>query len=83
MLSMSKEKFQSVCSRYASLLILSDDAAEALSFAQELLEAEADEVKKHEPAATTTISRLESAAHELFDIRSAIAAEEFKEPAQK
>lgn len=76
-LSMTEQEFKSVCNRFSSLLILKDDAEEALAFAQELLEAEIDAVKKREPSATTTIQRLEAAAHELEDLKSAIAGDEF------
>lgn len=76
-LSMTEQEFKSVCNRFSSLLILKDDAQEALAFAEELLEAELDAVKKREPTATTTIQRLETAAHELASLRNAVANEEF------
>lgn len=76
-LSMTEQEFKSVCNRFSSLLILKDDAEEALAFAQELLEAEIDAVRKREPSATTTIQRLEAAVYEMSDLRNAVASEEF------
>ena len=83
MLSLTKEKYQAVCSSFSSLLVLNDDAEEALSFAVALLEAEAAAVRKNEPAATVTIHQLEAAAQELRVICSDISSESFYNPDAK
>ena len=78
MLAMTEAKYKAVCSRYSSLLVLNDDAEEALNFARELLEEEAAAVRKNEPTATTTIAQLEAAARELQCICDDIANEAFR-----
>lgn len=65
-MSISKEKFDEIKSRYSTLLILEADPIEALSFVHDLLCAEADAIKENEPYATVSIKRLESAAYEVF-----------------
>lgn len=76
-LSMTEQEFKSVCNRFSSLLILKDDAEEALAFAEELLNAEIDAIKKREPSATATIQQLEAASYEMAGLKNAIANEEF------
>lgn len=65
-MSISKEKFDEVKSRYSTLLILEADPIEALNFVHDILCAEADAIKEKEPYATASIKRLESAAYEVF-----------------
>lgn len=76
---MSKEAYDEIVSRYASLLLTEDDAADALDFAHDILNAEADALKEKCPYATGTIYRLESAAHEAFVLSLDIADEDFSE----
>lgn len=76
---MSKETYQKIVSRYASLLLTEDDAVDALDFAHDLLNAEADAIKEKEPYATRTVDELESAAFRLNDLASDIDNEDFSE----
>lgn len=75
----TKGKFEEICKKYSSLLVVEGDVAEALNFVQELLEAEADALKNVEPEATASIDRLNAAAYEVFDIQGDIENEEFQE----
>lgn len=75
----SKEKFQEICQKHSTLLVLDSDATEALSFVQELLEAEADAIKAVEPEATNSIDRLNAAAYEVFSISGDMDNEVFSE----
>lgn len=75
----TRKKFEEICKRHSSLLVLEDDAAAALEFVQELLEAEADAVKEREPDATASINRLNEAAYEVFNIFSEVENEEFED----
>lgn len=72
-MSITKEKLDEIRKRYRSLLVLDADAEEALNFAHDLLEAEADAVKAQEPYAVNTIQRLEAAAYEVFSLAQEIA----------
>lgn len=74
---MTKQKFDEIKKRHSTLLILDDDASEALEFVQELLEAEADALKEKCAYATRSIAETESAAHQVFDMRREIDEEEF------
>ncbi len=69
---MARQKFDEIAGKHNTLLVVDSDAAEALEFVQELLEAEADALKEKCAYATKTIDRMESAAHEVFDIRQEI-----------
>lgn len=75
----TKEKFEEIRKKYSGLLILNGDVVDALNFVQDLLEAEADATKEHEPCAITSIDRLNVAAYEVFSICNEIANEEFEE----
>lgn len=79
MLYMTKEKFEEICEKYPSLLVVKGDVSEALNFVQDLLEAEADALKEREPHAVKTIERLNQAAYEVFDVLNDIEGEEFLE----
>jgi len=76
---MSKETYQKIVSRYASLLLTEDDAVDALDFAHDILKAEAVALIEKCPYATRTIDRLEEAAHEAFQLAGDVANEEFSE----
>lgn len=78
-MTMTKEKFEEIKSKYPLLLVMEDDAARAFEFVQEMLEAEAEAIKIAEPYATSTISRLETAAREVYDIEADVEAEAFSE----
>jgi len=73
----TKEQFDKICKKYNLLLIIDSNVADALSFVQELLEAEADAIKEHEPYAVESIERLNKAAYEIFDLRGGVENEEF------
>jgi hypothetical protein len=77
MLALTKENYKEVCSRYSGLLILSDDAEEALDFARDLLEAELSAMKKKNPTAVATIKALDAAVDQLLEVRNAISDDEF------
>ena len=76
---MSKEAYDEIVCRYSSLLLTEDDAADALDFAHDILNAEADALKEKCPYATGAIDRLESAAHEAFRLSLDISDEDFSE----
>lgn len=76
---MSKETYQKIVKRYSSLLLTEDDAADALDFAHEILNAEADALKEKFPYATRTISDLEAAAFQLSCMGTDIGNGEFSE----
>ena len=76
---MSKQTYDEIVSRYASLLLTEDDAVDALDFAHDLLNAEADALKEKCPYATRTIDDLEAAAFRLSCTASEIGNEEFSE----
>lgn len=73
----TKEKFKEIKGRHNTLLVLEDDADEALTFVRELLEAEADALKVAEPYAVASIKKLEDAAYQVFEMSGDINAEEF------
>ena len=77
MLALTKKNYKEVCSRYNDLLILSDDAEEALDFARDLLKAELTAMKKKNPTAVATIKALDSAVDQLLEVRNAISDDDF------
>lgn len=74
---MTKEKFDEIRRKHSTLLILDDDVDETLEFVQELLEAEADALKEKCAYATKSIAEVESAVHQVFDMRREIDNECF------
>lgn len=76
-MTMTKEKFEEIKIKYPLLLVTEDDAAQAFKFVQEVLEAEAEAIKIAEPYATSAISRLETAAREVYDIGADAEAKAF------
>lgn len=76
---LSKEAYDKIVRRYSSLLLMEDDAVDALDFAHDILNAEADATKEKYPYATRTIDELESAALRLSCMATEIGNEEFSE----
>ncbi len=74
---MTKEKFDEIKRKHSALLVLDEDATEALEFVQELLEAEVDALKEKCAYATRSIAETESAIHQVFDMRHEIGGEQF------
>lgn len=74
---MSEEKLNEIIGRYRTLLVLDGDASEAMRFAQDVLEAEADAIKAREPEATASVDRLDIAAYEVYCIGNDIEDEAF------
>ena len=64
-----KEKFKSILKEHG---IYGEDIQEILYAVQEMLEYVADETKKKEPYATTSIDRLEKAAYEVFSLANGL-----------
>ena len=76
---LSKEAYDEIVRRYSSLLLTEDDAVDALDFAHDILNAEADALKEKVPYATRTIDELESAAFRLSCMATEIGNEDFSE----
>lgn len=76
---MSKQKFNEIKQKHNTLLIMDADVSEALEFVQELLEAEAVALKEKCSYATRSISDMESAAHQVFDVQGEIENEQFED----
>ena len=76
---LSKEAYDKIVRRYSTLILTEDDAVDALDFAHDILNAEADATKEKYPYATRTIDELESAAFRLSCIGTEIDNEEFSE----
>lgn len=75
----TKGKFEEICKKHGTLLIVEEDVAEAFNFVREVLEAEADALKAHEPNATHTIKQLDIAAYEVFSVGQEVENEDFFE----
>ena len=75
----TKAKYEEIKKKYCRLLILEGDDAEALCFVQDLMEAEADAIKEHEPHAYASINRLQEAAYEVFGVCQDIECDEFSD----
>lgn len=76
---LSKEAYDEIVRRYSTLILTEDDAVDALDFAHDILNAEADASKEKYPYATRTIDELESAAFRLSCIGTEIGNEDFSE----
>ena len=74
---LSKEKFNEIKKRYSRLIIVDGDDVDAMDFVCEVMEAEADALKEKEPYAVNTISRIEHAIHEVYEISRDIENEYF------
>lgn len=61
------ENLKEIMSKH--LICSVDEALEAIEFVCDLLEAQADETRVKEPYATNSIQRMESAAHEAFELK--------------
>lgn len=62
---MTKEKFNEIMKENC---ILACEVEDAIYFVRDLLESQADELKKNEPYATRSIQRIEEAAREVSDL---------------
>lgn len=76
---LTKETLNSIAQKYNITFITEDDVVNAFNFVHDVLVAEADAIKDKEPTATASISRLESAAYEVFSMGGEIENEEFDE----
>lgn len=74
---LTKEKIEGVMKEYNTLLFSMDDVVAVFNFVHDVLCAEADALKEKEPSATASISRLEEAAYEIYNMGNEIDAEEF------
>lgn len=74
---MTRETFDKIKASHNTLVLVDSDVDEAMAFVQDLLEAEAEAIKAHEPSATTSIKRLNDAAYEVFSMLGDINLEEF------
>jgi hypothetical protein len=62
---MTKEQLKEIMNRHC---IVGCEVEDVICFVQELLEFQADELKKNEPHATRSIDSLENAAREVWDL---------------
>lgn len=67
-MEISKEKVLEIAKRHNLTIMDSTDAHHAFGFVWEIICAEYDFIKEHEPYATKTLNRLETAEHEVFDL---------------
>lgn len=67
-MTMPKEKVLELAKKHNVTIMTVDDAEHAFWFVWELLCAEYDALKESEPYATNTLSRLEHAEHEVYDL---------------
>lgn len=75
----TKEKFEEICKKYSSLLVVERDVSETFGFVHDLLCAEADALAAKEPYATVSIQKLNDAAYQVFEVGQEIENEEFLE----
>lgn len=78
-MTLSKEAFNEIVKEHSTLLIVDEDAACALNFAADVIEAEIKALEEKCPYATHTIDRLESALHEVYELVRDIDNENFSE----
>lgn len=76
---LSKEQFDKIVKEHNTLLLLDGDVEEAFVFVSEVLEAEANALKKTEPYATGAIDRLERAAYGVYELGRDVSNENFSE----
>lgn len=76
---MGKEKFDEIKKKYSTLLVVDGDESDAFSFAQEVLEAEADALKEKCPSATRSIQEMETAIRQVWTVQRDIENDEFGE----
>ena len=69
---MEKDVLWEIKHRFEYLFPCNGDMSDACAFVQELLEAEADYIKKTEPYATNTIKKLDDATHTVMSIGTMI-----------
>lgn len=79
-MTMSRAEYEQFLESAGGTTILCySDSVAALEFAFDLLCAESDAIRKKVPYATRTISRLEDAAKEVYDLMQEVDNEEFSE----
>ena len=76
---LKKETLEQIKRKYSVLIVSDDDVVDAVNLGNDIMTAEADAIKEREPTATASISRLESAAYEVFSIGGDIENENFSE----
>lgn len=76
---LSREKLAEIRKKHGTLVILDDDAAEALEFAYDVMIAEIDAIKEREPEATSAIDRMERGAYDLYELFHDVENENFSE----
>lgn len=76
---LSKEAFKKIVKEHSTLLVVDEDAACALYFAADVIEAEIKALKEKCPYATRTIDSLESALHEVYELARDADNEDFSE----
>ena len=76
---LSKEAFKEIVKKHSTLLIVDEDAACALYFAADVIEAEIKALNEKCPYATRTIDSLESALHEVYELARDADGEDFSE----
>ncbi len=74
---LSKEAFKEIVKEHSTLLVVDEDAVCALNFAADVIEAEIKALQKKCPYATSTIDRLESALHEVYELARDADNDEF------
>ena len=74
---LKKETLEQIKRKYSVLIVSDDDVVDAFNLVNDIMTAEADAIKEREPTATASISRLESAAYEVFSIGGDIENENF------
>ena len=79
LLNVKKETLEQIKRKYSVLIVSDDDVVDAFNLVNDIMTAEADAIKEREPTATASISRLESAAYEVFSIGGDIENENFSE----
>ena len=73
---MTKEELEKVRNEHYLYIYSDMDAYEAVSFVADLLEAEANSLREHEPYATRTIERLEQAYREVINLEPGLEEED-------
>lgn len=76
---LSKEAFNKTVKEHSTLLVVEEDAACALYFAADVIEAEIKALKEKSPYAAHSIDRLETALHEVYELARDVDNDEFSE----
>jgi len=78
-MTLYKEEFEKIKSRYQTLLIIHDDVEDAFHFILEVMEAEVNAIRNRVPYATHDIDKLEAGIHELWSMTNDVENECFGE----